>query len=515
MSFGKFLAIPVLALLAGVAVPARAEWLEAKSRHFTVVGDVSEQFLRRRIARLERFDAALRKLFPAIADANLPVMVVDSGTEVRELLGGRGANIEAFFNSSPFGVFAVVPARGEDVETTMFHEYVHHTFMGMFDAPLPRWVNEGFAELFAYTKVTDNGAVTFGVSSERNYSLNRADRWDVERLLDSDVNPPSKFDVDQVYAKGWLAMHYLVFSGNRQGELGKFTELLKSGLPQLEAGRQAFGDLRKLESDLEYYRGRKTLPSKVLSADQIGELGAISVRRLSAAEAAIMPTRLQSMVGVTKETAPVVAARAEPVAARYPDDPLVQRAFAEMQYDVHNYQRADEAIDRALAAQPEYVDALAYKAMLVGSRARREGRPELWREARQLIVKANRLDPGKALPLILFYDSYEAEGKEPPKNAVDGLKRAIVLQPSYDELRLKLALRLIADGDAVKAREVLAPAAFAPHLEPDNSMAKLVRGIGEGLRGDALAAKVTELKLAAPNLMIQIEPKPDEGKKPD
>jgi tetratricopeptide (TPR) repeat protein len=514
MSSGRLLAAAALALVMGAAAPARAEWLEARSRHFTMVGDVSEQFLRRRIARLERFDAALRKLFPAIAEANLPVMVVDSGTDVRALLGSRGGNIEAFFMPSAFGVFAVVPARGEEVENTMFHEYVHHTFMGMFDAPLPRWVNEGFAELFAYTKVTDNGAVTFGLSSERNYSLNRTDRWDVERLINSDANPPSKFDVDQLYAKGWLAMHYLVFSGNRQGELGKFTELLKSGLSQPEAARQAFGDLDKLESDLEYYRGRKMLPSKVLSASQIGDLGEITVRRLSAAEAAIMPMRVQSMVGVTKETAPVVAARAEPVAARYPDDAFVQRAFAEMQYDVDNYARADEAIDRALAAQPEYVDALAYKGMLVGARARREGRRELWREARQWIVKANRLAPDKALPLILFYDSYEAEGVEPPKNAVDALRRAIVLQPSYDELRLKLALRLIAAGEPLKARQELALAAFAPHLDSDNPMAKLVQEIDKGLRGEALAAKVAELKLAAPNLMIHVQP-PAEGKKPD
>jgi tetratricopeptide (TPR) repeat protein len=504
-------------LLAAVST-ARAEWLEAKSKHFTVVGDVSEQFLQRRTARLERFDAALRKLFPAMADTNLPVMLVDSPADVRRLLGAPNGSIGAFFSPSPMGVFAVAPVRiseGFDVETVMFHEYVHHVFAGMFDAPLPRWVNEGFAELFAYTKVVDNGDVTFGVSSDRNYSLNRTDRWDVERLLVSDVEPISRFDADQVYAKGWLAMHYLVFSGNRQGQLGTFTELLKRGKSQREAALQAFGDLSKLESDLEYYRGRRMLPTKVLSKSQIGDIGSITIRRLSEAEAAIMPMRLQSMVGVSPVTAPVVVARAEPIAARYPADPLVQRAFAEMQYDVRNYDGADQAIDRALAANPEYVDALAYKGMLVGARARREGKPELWRESRQLIVKANRLAPDKALPLILFYDSYEAEGVAPPKNAVDGLKRAIVLQPSYDDLRLKLALNLIASGEPAKAREELALAAFAPHLETDNPMAKLVREIDNGLKGEALSAKVIELKLAGSNLMIESRPPDEEAKKPD
>lgn len=517
MAFRRvFFTIMAAGILLAAVAPAHAEWLEAKSKHFTVVGDVSEQFLKRRTARLERFDAALRKLFPAMADTNLPVMLVDTPTDVRRLLGAPNGNIGAFFSPSPFGVFVVAPVRineGLDVETAMFHEYVHHVFMGMLDAPLPRWMNEGFAELFAYTKVVDNGDVTFGVSSDRNYSLNRSDRWDIERLLDSDARPPSKFDFDQLYAKGWLAMHYLVFSGNRQGQLGTFTELLKRGQPQLEAARQAFGDLSKLESDLEYYRGRKTLPTKVLSKNQIGDIGEISIRRLSEAEAAIMPMRMQSMVGVTATTAPVVAAQAEPVATRYPADALVQRAFAEMQYDVRNYDAADSAIDRALAANADYVDALAYKGMLVGARAKRENRPELWPEARKWIVRANRLAPDRALPLVLFYDSYEAAGVAPPQNAVDGLRRAIVLQPSYTDLRLKLALRQIAAGDPVKARETLAPAAFAPHLEADNAMARLVQEIDKGLRDEALAAKVSELKMTAPNLMIQAESAKGEGEK--
>jgi hypothetical protein len=43
-----------------VSAPAHAEWMEAKSPHFIVYGDMSEQALRARTERLERFDALLR-----------------------------------------------------------------------------------------------------------------------------------------------------------------------------------------------------------------------------------------------------------------------------------------------------------------------------------------------------------------------------------------------------------------------------------------------------------------------
>jgi hypothetical protein len=60
----KFAAITAALFGTALTNPARAEWLEAKSAHFTMVGDVSEQLLRRRVDRLERFDAMMRLIVP-------------------------------------------------------------------------------------------------------------------------------------------------------------------------------------------------------------------------------------------------------------------------------------------------------------------------------------------------------------------------------------------------------------------------------------------------------------------
>ena len=466
--------------------------------------------MRRKVERLERFDALMRQIVSSsTTTGNLPVMVVNTADDVRRLKGSESGGVLAFFSPSPFGVFVVTPLQtgadsGIRSETVMFHEYVHHMLLGNLDDPMPDWMSEGMAELFMNSRLEANGGITFGLPNDvRAYSLARLDRWDVTRLFESSARQVTRGDRDQPYAKGWLVLHYLLLSGKRSGEFEKFTAGLKRGLPQIDAARQAFGDLDKFETELEYYRRRKTLPAVRVSSEQLNASREVTVRRLSPAEAAIMPTRLQSMVGVTAKTAPVVAQQARPVAARFPDNAFVQRALAEMEYDARNYDLADQAIDRALAADPNYVDALCIKGLLLGARAKRENRNDLWRAARAQLLKANRLSPDTPLPFILFFDSFSAAGAVPNKGAVDGLMRAIVLQPTYQALRVKVGLHLIAAGEVAQARQIVAPVAFSPHMSADNPLAKLIGEIDKGTRGAELAAKITEFKLRSGNLFDQ------------
>ncbi len=508
----RLYAIAAALLAAILSVPAQAEWLEARSKHFTIVGDVSEQLLRRQVDRLERFDATMRLIVPEATEFNLPVMIVPTERTVRELAHNPDFNLLAFFVPSAYGVFAVTPAKiaGQyriSEAAVLFHEYVHHILMSSVDDPMPRWMNEGMAELFMNSRLEDDGSVTVGLGDEvRAYSLARLGRWTAERLFESDLKPPAKVELDQIYAKGWLVLHYLIFSGERPGQFARFTDGMKRGLPQPEAARQAFGDLGKLNSDLEYYRTRKQLPALRIARDKLAAASEITIRRLTPGEAQIMPLRWHSMVGVTPQEAPDIAAKGRPVAARYPDNALVQRAVAEMEFDAHNYAAADVAIDRALAADPDFVDAMAYKGLLLGATAKRDGNAELWRQARTWIVKANRSQPDNPFPLILYFDSFGAAGETPTAAASTGLMRAIVLQPSYQELRLKVALQYIAAGDSKAARSVLAPLALAPHLPPDNPYVKLLAEIDQGTSGGALTTRMAELKIDSGNLFVQKEP---------
>lgn len=509
-----------VAMALGFSGAAHAEWLEGKSRHFTVVGDVSEPILRRRVERLERFDAMMRMMVPRSIESNLPVLVLPDAEKVRAL-GHMPDGVLAYFLPSPYGVFAVTPAQvgsdaGVSAEAVMFHEYVHHMLLGSLDESMPRWMSEGMAELFMNTRLESDGGATIGLgNSTRAYSLVRLGRWDAARLFESDIKPPQRNEVDQLYAKGWLLLHYLLFSGNRPGEFGKFTDALKRGVPQPEAARQAFGDLDKLESELEFYRRRKELPALRIAADKLGNTTQFALRRLSSAEAEIMPMRMQSMAGVREGEAVPLAVRARVAAARYPDSAFVQRAMAEIEYDARDYAAADVAIDRALAADPAFVDAMAFKGLLLGARARRDGNAALWRQARAWIVKANRAQQDNAFVLMLYFDSFHAAGEQPNAAAVQGLMRAIMLQPAYDGLRVKVALQLIAQNDIKGARAVLAPVALSPHRSSDNVHAKLLAQMDAGASVAALTAKIAELKIGTDNLFVVPVPEKPETAKPD
>ncbi len=126
-------------------------------------------------------------------------------------------------------------------------------------------------------------------------------------------------------------------------------------------------------------------------------------------------------------------------------------------------------------------------------------------------MRANRLSPDTALPFILFYDSFATAGQPAPKGAIDGLMRAIVLQPAYLDLRVKVGLELISSGQVESAREMLAPVAFSDHLPLDNPLAKLVSEIDIGTRGVALDAKIAELKIRISSLYAQPDPESDKG----
>ena len=56
--------------------------------------------------------------------------------------------------------------------------------------------------------------------------------------------------------------------------------LIQSGTPAPDAAKQAFGDLKVLEKDLDKYRGRDTLPTRIIPASMI-KVGDVQVRTLS------------------------------------------------------------------------------------------------------------------------------------------------------------------------------------------------------------------------------------------
>jgi tetratricopeptide (TPR) repeat protein len=281
--------------------------------------------------------------------------------------------------------------------------------------------------------------------------------------MDADTRKLNAQGLEVLYGRGWLLTHYLTFAKEREGQLGKYLVAINKGTPSLKAAQEAFGDLDKLDSDLDRYQRSKLAYLRV-PGNKIA-IAPVEVRELSPGASAMLPVMMRSRRGVSEESAKAVLRDARTAAAPYPEDPFVQLALAEAEIDAGNLAECDKAADRVLAAEPNNVRAMVFKGRIAIAKLKdaKASTPEDWKQARRWFVKANRAEPGAPEPLIQFYASFRSEGYKPTPNAVEGLRSAAALAPEDEGVGMMLGYQYLEDGKGPDARAVLSRAAFSPH----------------------------------------------------
>ena len=488
MRAGRWMAaasVMACAMLVGTA--AQAEWREARSRHFVLYGNMSEDSLRTMATRLEQFDGAMRQLHALPEQEGqesnpVTVYVLPDESAVRRLYGKGGDHVAGFYEPRVSGSVAFTPMRGQGdglnalkPQIVLFHEYAHHFLLGNSRIAYPAWYSEGYAE-FVSTARFDREGIMVGVAAQhRAYGLIDSSKLPIETLFDSTRRKLDPGELDQVYGRGWLLTHYLQFDRTQAPKLNEYLKLLNQGVPSIAAGDKAFGSLKALDRSLDAYLRRSTIPGLLIRFDRLPK-AEIAIRTLGPGEQAMMPLRMQSDRGVNRTTGQQVYDRAAKIAASYPNEAVVQGWFAEMAYDVGQDVVAEAAADRALVADPKSQQALLYKGLLHLRRAYSEHSKDAarWREARSWIIRANRIDPNSAEPLATFYRSFLMAGEKPSESAVAGLERAFDLVPQDKGLRFMLAGQQINADQIDEAKRTLRPLAFDPHSAADNPAATLL-----------------------------------------
>ena len=480
------------------ATPAHADWYRAKSNHFIIYSNDDPERLRSFAQRLEKFDQAVRTIRrmddPPLTDSRrLTVYALSSGAAVSKLAGS--SFIRGFYQGRADGSIAFVPRRtggGDeydlDAESVFFHEYAHHLQLQNSSMALPMWFTEGFAEFFATAQIRREGTAMIG--SQPGYRLwsmfNDASGLTTEQILGQTFEKLNAEQMDRLYAQGWLLTHYLSFEESRQGQLDRYVAAIQRGMTPLDSARSAFGDLKRLNSELNRYREARRMTGIVVSAKALAT-GPIEGRPLNPGEAALMDVHIQSTRGVDEKSAPAIAANARKLAEKHGSDAFAQRVLAEAEFDVRNYAGADAAASRAIAANPNLVSALLYKGRAQMELARAEPARANWSDVRTWFLKANKVDTENAMALYLFYQSFHAAGQRPTKNAIDGLLYAAVLAPQDDGLRLTAFHQLLIDKRLPEAKKMFAPLAYDPHASAKwrETAGKIMAAID---RGDSEAA---------------------------
>ena len=461
---------------------AHAEWREASSDHFVIYADQRESDVRDFAEKLERYHSAMHYLLRGsdekIAPSNrVTIFVVDNVREVKELLGDTKSDIAGFYQSRAGGSFAIIPRlerqRGKEQdfsETVLLHEYAHHYMYGASAYTPPLWYSEGFAEFYASASFERDGSVWVGRPAQhRAYELLAMREVPLTLLLDTAAyTSQQRKRYDSFYGRSWLLYHYLVIGSQsedsqRKGQLSAYLKLLANGTDAIPAAQQAFGDLGRLDKDMDGYLRQSRISAIKLSPDKLSTGGPISVRELSEGASDMMRVVIRSRKGVNREQALELLPEARKIAAQFPGDSFVQAALAEAEYDAGNTDPAIAAADRALAADPQNIRALIQKFYALARIAGESGADGDWDGVRRTVVQANRIDHDNPIPLIYYYQSFLGEGKQPSDLAIQGLERALQLAPYDKTLRMMVAVQNITEKRYAAARDILRPLLLDPH----------------------------------------------------
>lgn len=489
------------------AMPARAEWLEARSRHFIIYADSSDAGLRRQSEALERLDWGLRHFLqlkdePEIESRKVTVFIVPD-EDIKQLC--RCSNALGFYISNVTGSLAFSGRGGwGDGQGTgrmvLFHEYAHHLLLGTYQLAFPTWYVEGFAEFASTMKVAPDSVQIGIAANHRAGGLLLGEKLTAAQMFDPMLRRQLKSvgKIDSFYGRGWLMTHFVTFKPERFAQFNKYVVAINRGTPSIEAARQAFGDLDQLDRDLNRYLRARTLPALTMRYGD-ATVPPVAIRRMTPGEAALIDLRMLSVRGVGKDEARKVYAKAAPIAARFPVDAVAQGWLAEMAFDAGFFAQSDAASTRAIATNPKSVQALLYRGrvklqLLQDAKSTDEA---AWNEARRSVVAANRADPDDAEPLFWYWSSFVLQGKEPPKTSIEGLYRAQILAPQDKYVRL-VAARTRLEGDEVdEAKLLLRPVAYDPHADPDNAAVKMLAALEAGQKGPEVVAALDRAAEAA------------------
>lgn len=487
---------------------ASAEWYEASTKHFVLYADDDPKFIESYTAALERFDLAMRK-FRNVEDRD--IAPVDRVTIF--MLPGMNAmrdisreGVAGFYSPRASGSVAFTIKEGSKPNPgsrmriderfelnpvqVLRHEYGHHFMFNNFGAAaLPMWLTEGFAEFHATAEDMPDGSVRFGrVPLYRAGNFEFSDACSVSLVLrTSDLRKLGGCQISHIYAYGWLATHYFTFAPGGPKLIGDYIGAVNRGEP-LEKAVSAFGDISALGSEMQRYLNSKSRTVFTVPAAALKSAPPV-MRKLSAAEAATMQVRIRSKAGVSETEAPRVYEAAVRAAAPYPDNPVAQLVLAEAAYDAKNYAEAAAAAQRAVTANPKATKGFVYLglAKLEMARAAKSTDSAVWAEARSWFVRANKIDPYDAEPLLHYYRSFLAAGERPTKNAEEGLIQASEFVPHDRTLLFDVAYVMLGRADPKAARAALEVIAYNPHGIRKSTADKVIELIDQNDVAGAMA----------------------------
>ena len=459
----------LLCLAPGAPIAARDKWASVRSKNFVLVGNASEKEIRQVATRLEQFrDVFSRLLKKSNFASSIPTTVVVF-KDFQTYQKFAPPNTAGYFQGGDDVNYIALSARideANDPFEIIFHEFVHLLIKDNI-RNMPVWFNEGLAEYYSTFEIKDDDRkVWLGkVLSEHVFKLRGEKLIPLQTLFKVDQSSPfynEKNKQTLFYAESWALVHYLLNNPQRQPQLGRFFNLILSGMDPDKAFPQAFEtEYSTLEKELKEYVKRDSYPSQLAIFERKLEFNLeMQAAPLTEAEGEYYLGDLLTHLGALDE------AEKHLKKALALDESL---ALAHASYGILEMRRgrfaeARRYLERAVTAGTgnylvHYYYAFALSKEAFGaSDSISQIEPELARRMRAELKTSIELNPGYAnsYRLLAFVNLVTNEQLD---ESIALLKRAIQLLPGEPEFGYLLARAYLEKRDYKAARETLAPIA--------------------------------------------------------
>ena len=522
-----FLFLAVTSLLAArIATGADKPetWIEVRTPHFTVVSNGNEKQARRVADHFEQIRAVMHLALPKLRvdpGQAIVILAVRNENSLKALLPGYW---EVKGHLHPAGVFVAgqekhyvalrTDTEGENPYHVIYHEYVH-AILNLNFRNLPLWFEEGMAEFYGDSTIGDKEIGLGRPDPSHLWVLGQNKLIPIEVLLQVDPSSPYYNEQNRAsifYSESWALFHYLQTEPERAQKkaLSTFVNVFVASGDQLKAAREAFGDLKQLDSQIsDYVRQTRFRYYLMKTSANLTEKD-VQVRSVPAAESLALRGDFHMHVN-----RPVEARALLEEALRVNADlPLVHESLGFLFYRENQREEAAREFDKAVALDSKSYLAHYYHAFLMLQNAMR---PEVFADAQKSLERAIQLNPNFA-PAYAALSSLYGVHDERLEDALAAARKAAELEPGDAAYYLNVGMVLLRMGRIEEAHKVGQDVLAAAKTPQEKASAEVFAGQVERFQ-DAQKQRTEESaeeRAAREQVQeyLRREPTPGEGKDP-
>lgn len=451
-------------LFTTVLVFARSKpdnWVKVGTQHFTVVCDGSEKQAQRLADQFERMRLVFQTAFPNMhVDPSAPIIVI----AVKDAKAFRVLEPEAYLAKGQLqlaGLFLRAPeknyvlvrmdAGGEHPYATVYHEYTHLLLSKAEWIPL--WLNEGLAEFFQNTDISDKETILGQASPEDILWLRQNRLLPLTTLLAVDPNSPYYHEEQKgsiFYSEAWALTHYLEIT-DAQKDTQKIKEYMlqvANHTDSVTAASRVFGDLKQLQSALDRYVAQSRFNAfKLLKPLPIGAVN-FKVESIASVQADAVRADFLAYNGREKDARALL----DEVLHDDPDNTLAHETMGHLEFRSGHLEEAQRWYEQAVKLDSQSYLANYYFAAIAMNRG--QSGSDVDERIESSLQKAIKLNPSFAPSyerLAVFYAMHHKDLDQ----AHMLMLQAVQLDPGNLQFRINTANILLDMGRHKDAAAVL------------------------------------------------------------